>query len=208
MEESDRTKSSCIYCLFRNRTSWKCILTFGAARLELSAGRLLFYNTNPPRIGFRMPWKRLILVLWRCATPCCAWRRWAGIGHWFLSPRWFKADGDCLPRCSLQLELRGAKRKKSTITCMLIVVGDWVQWWITIIFLLNLLRCWAIHVIFIGASVVVSAMRQARQQFEWNEQEKGSVFYDYLLQHISLWSIWVGRMKRASKYHHRKVSNW
>lgn len=155
MEESDRTESACIYHLFRNCTSWKCILTLGAARLQLSTDWLLFYDAGAPRIGFWTPWKRLVLVLRRCAASRCAWRRRAGIGDRFLRPRWIKADGDCLPRCVVQLELRGGKRKKSTVTCMLIVVGDWIQWRVTVIFLLNLFRGRAIHVVFIGASVIV-----------------------------------------------------
>lgn len=38
---------------------------------------------------------------------------------------------------------------------MLIVVGDLIQWGITVIFLLNLFRGRAIHVVFVGASVIV-----------------------------------------------------
>lgn len=43
MEESDRTESPCIY-VFGN----VCILALGAAGLEISAGRLLFYDAGAP----------------------------------------------------------------------------------------------------------------------------------------------------------------
>jgi hypothetical protein len=171
MEESDRAESACIY-VFGHGSGRIRILALGAA--GLGGLRLLLHDdTGPPGEGLRpqLEGGGLVLVValrrraaWRCRRRRAGRRRASPL---FLSPGRVEADGDRLPGGGLQLELRGGEGEEGAVTGMLVVVGDLVQWRVAVVFLLNLLRRRAVHVVLVGASVVVPAAGRKKKKHEF-----------------------------------------
>ena len=188
MEEPDRPKSACIYHLFRHRAgaTRERVVALGAA-----GRRLLLHCARTPRVRLRPPQNGRVADLRGRASPrrgAGGGRAAAGIGgrgggggRRFLRRRpgrGVEADGDGLPRRGLQLELGGGEREEGAVARVLVVVGDRVQWRVAVVLLLHLLRGRAVHVVLVGASIVVSAAKEGggNQTYERNGHEKIQLF--------------------------------
>lgn len=164
MEEPDRPESAGIYHLLRDGAAGgERVVALGAAGRRL----LLDYGAGAPRVGLGAlqhghggP-----LGLGRRASPrrrrggAGGRRAGAGIGRRgrLLRSRGVEADGDGLPRGGLQLELGGGEREEGAVARVLVVVGHRVQWRVAVVLLLHLLRRRAVHVVLVGAPVVIPA---------------------------------------------------